>query len=137
MLIFVSFTLVIFPGGDIKALVDIWIVGDEFVHLTYPTMQQMWVETLQQNEPQPFIYLNFNPSGWYFQPLSDLKPTIIWFHNSLVQALNQVKNKIQYPYLPDKDILNGMISMLNDGAKVILRNSMKWLILQTLCLLDC
>ena len=109
------------------------MVGDSFLDNSYHTLQKMKSEAVLHSEPPPYLYQIYNLSAWYTSALSDLKPLIVRFLNSMIEAMNRKKHPHLPKYIlmmPDKDLLQNT-KIPKTGIKAFLRIIMQWWVTQT------
>ena len=113
-----------FPA-NIKALEDMWIVGDRFMNSIFRTLQELKDKAVRADKPTPFIYERFNVFHFYRSSLTH--NAYIRMLNSFVDALNRRPHLPKYILLvPDKDLLEA-IDFFNFGITKILGTCLNWL----------
>ena len=97
--------LFILVTGQVFALKDIWIIGDDFIHDIFGALPTLKLEAKSAKTPQPYLYDNYNVYCFTANPLSDVRNVMTRLVNSFVKALNDA-TKIPRLVLivPDEDL---------------------------------
>ena len=122
-------------AGEVKALNNLWLVGDKFLYTVYDQLQSLRTEALVSHAKVPYVYDHYNPSQWHLNPMAHTEPAIARIYNSLVKALNDERD-LGYPPLPkyvviipDKDIVES-VNIWDYGVSSSIQCNVYWLLHQ-------
>ena len=116
--------------GEVTALNDLWIVGDQFLQRNYHMFPSMRDEARISRQPIPYCFEYFNVSSLYAKPQSLVKDMLAKFQGALVSGLN---NTSKLPRIlvvvPDEDILK-FVNFATLGTRFVLGAAISWIVTQ-------
>ena len=128
--------MVFFPG-NIKAIKDIWFVGDDFINQTYHSLPAMANEAKIMKKKRPYVYNYFNVKCFSTSLLSETKNIMACLVNSLIKALNDAE------FLPriiivvaDGDIIK-QVNYFGFGVDFVLGPIINWIVNNMERAIDC
>ena len=117
--IMISFT------DKVKAVFDIWIIGDCFVKELFSI-----IENLKQEKVPPYIFDYFNVSRHYQQIMSGIRQSIMCIINSLIDAIHNEKKLLKYiVVIPDFNIIED-VNVFEFGTNKVVADITDWLVQQ-------
>ena len=120
-------------ADSIKALYDIWFVGDSFLRSIYPTYQEMVNDSkLNKKSYKPYTLDYYNRKAFYLENDSrrnDSSATLRIL-NKLIDVLNSNDKLPRYIcIIPDSDLIKDL-KFYEFGARKNLTNIVNWLMRQ-------
>ena len=116
-------------ADSVKAVKDVWIIGDSFLHDVFTTFQASKTEVFVEKVKPPYLYDYYNIHYGFHPPLSLMKSVGARISNSLIELLNW--NEFRLPkyiiVIPDKDLIEGAMDQIWDyGFKKVFRSLVDW-----------
>ena len=103
------------------------MIGDQFLHETFPTLMQLKTESTATRD-QPFMYDYFNISSFMTNPVSMVRSKMARVSNALISGLNDAKKLPRIILvIMDADILE-QINFINEGKSAIIGSCLDWLV---------
>ena len=124
------FTLLNYVVADkpVTAWKDIWLIGDQFVHNIYHTLQQMNTTATVEKKNAPYIYEMYNICCFTANPLSELKNVVACLVNALIKARNDAEKLPRIiMVLLDWDLVK-YIGFKHVHTKIIFSEVLDWII---------
>ena len=117
--------------GNIKAVRNMWFIGDSFLQDIFATFSSIRREAIITNRSQPFAYAYFNPTAFYQgSNVNGIKNILARILNSFIEALNRNESLPSYiMVILDKDIIKN-INHFNYGISWIISRCLHWLCTQ-------
>ena len=119
--------------GDIKAVNDLWIIGDQFVNDVYYILSGMKQKAISSKKGKlPYIFEYYNVSCFTPNPNTILTDVLARMVNCLIKALNDaVKIPCLILVIPDEDIMT-FIDYPGDGSgsKFVFGGAITWIVNQ-------
>ena len=123
-----------FISAQIKALKDVWIVGDIFLWEIEHRLQEMHQSVLAANKTPPYLYERYNIATFFQNPM--VYDSFARIQNAMVDAFNRRHCLPGYIIMiPDKDIIDSA-DFFNFGVSKLLGITMNWLAKQIECMID-
>ena len=117
-------------SGNLKALEDIWILGDWFLKDTFPTLQVLKHGSTVQRKLPPYIYDMYNLFYFFTSPLSFGNNTLFQINNVFIEAINRRDQLPKFIIIVlDHDLID-MINRFDFGITAELERCVKWLAIQ-------
>ena len=94
------------------------------------TMQAMKTNAVSTNCNRPYLYEMHNYEMFYMNPMSPVKPTIVYIFNSLAKTLDlniYAKMPKYIIVIPDKDIVESL-QLYDFGTRALIDRNIQWLI---------
>ena len=110
---------------NIKALNDVWLIGDVFLGEIINTLQNMKRAALFHRKKIPYVYEHFNVFHFTQSPLT--LDTMACMQNAFIEACNRRMKLPHYVILfPDRDIIEAA-GFFNFGVSKLLAICTNWL----------
>ena len=92
-------------AGEVKALNNIWLVGDDFLAEIYHILPGIRAEAKANKKDVPYIYEYYNITCITSSPSSSIKTPLVRMTNALIKGLNDFIKLPKYiVVIPDNDI---------------------------------
>ena len=115
-------------AGRIRAMRDLWLIGDQFLFDMYPTLPELKNESRSKQSQVPYIYEYLNVSSYVTNPLVVVRSKLACILNALISALNEaVKLPRLIVVIPDTDLLEQM-DFFSPGKTVIMGLCFEYLV---------
>ena len=115
-------------AGEIKALRDVWLIGDNTIRELHPVLQQMESDAFHKRKRKPYLHELYNVKFWYPDIMNYERTAIARITNSLIQGLNTSAYLPRYLIvIPDRDIIDST-KFFNFGSGHIIEENIRWLI---------
>ena len=136
----------IYISGSVKAIKDLWFVGDLFINDIYYTLAEANQCYKKDNDTQLYLYSQFNVQGFVSNPLTKIKEAPARLVNSLIHALNEkpVQDR-EGRYVGAAQFLPRFIIIIVDwdivkhighfkfGMSIMIEKVLKWIITNMEC----
>ena len=115
-------------SANIKALRDVWLLGDSFMRSLWPTFAATRAKAVAANTTKPYLFDFFNVIPLY-PGVGDANKSLIGrIHNELVNGLDDHDWLPSYlVVLPDKNIIEAA-KFGGFGCKVVFEKMVTWLV---------
>ena len=111
--------------ANVKALNDIWLIGDIFLQEMIATLQNMRHNALVAKKTPPYMYERFNVHHFYQSRLT--LDTFTRLQNAFIDAFNRQHHLPSYiMILADNDLINAA-DFFNFGVSKLLGITLNWL----------
>ena len=115
-------------SDQVKALNDIWLIGDLFLRHSYSALQNLKSEAVVEKKPYPYIYDFFNVTAFYQQSGGQATESLHKIFNSLIEGLNEKERLPRFIFvIPDRDIIL-QANHFKYGMHIILEDVLTWLV---------
>ena len=111
-----------------KALDDVWIIGDLFLKEIFSTLQDLKTQAIAKKKPPPYLYEYFNVT--FSIANADMFKTnfLTQIQNAVIDAFNNREKIPKYiMFILDKDILEST-NVFGFGVRNLLEKWINWLI---------
>ena len=113
----------------VMAWKDLWIIGDQFIHQIYHTLQELNVTTKLKKGNIPYIYDMYNVKCFTANPLSEIKNVAACLVNALTKALNDAEKLPRLIIVaPDWDLIN-YINIEHFEADAVINEVLAWILM--------
>ena len=120
-------------SGEVKAVKDVWLIGDQFLMETYHELSTMKSAAVTDRKKPPFIFQFYNVYTFTMNPLSLQHDVLARIVNCLIKGLNDnVKLPSLLIMIPDHDLLNFLWEK-TDGDRdisILLNRAIGWIATQ-------
>ena len=113
---------------DIKTLRNVWLVGDEFLKTNYNPLCDMRKKALRMGKHMPYLYKNYNISGYWINQFDGITSPIRRIINSLIKAINSGEDLPRIIIITIDDEILRRAQYYNFGSSKILGTVINYLV---------
>ena len=123
--------------GEVKALTDVWFIGDDFVNEHFHILPEMKNKAAISKSEIPYLYQQYNVKCFASNLLSQLKDILTRLVNALVKALNDHQVLPRFVIvIPDDDIVHHALKY-DVGVSMPVGAAINWLANQMIRAVAC